>query len=115
MKDYLNGPLIDSNISEMEIFSEAIENNDPTQAKNYKKKYDDAYQNIKQIAVPKNLAEFHKGILGIFWKISNIYEAVIGFQDDPLKTAAAITAYQNLTEEIKNIFAILGRETNKLN
>jgi len=92
-----------ADVSEIEMFAQAMENNDYSKIDEYQKIYTDSYQNLKAVSVPSDLIAFHKGILGTLLVTSNIYAAVRNTNNDPLKTIVALNQYRQLDTKLTDI------------
>lgn len=85
---------------ELQLFIDAIESGDFSQVEQVRKIYEDSYKKLKEVSVPTDLTEFHKGLLGIFWVTNNIYAAIKNINDDPLKGAIAILQYSQIDQKM---------------
>jgi len=105
LKKSITAKLIDP--AEVQAILMAIKNNDPSNLEQIKNTYLDSYQKVKEITVPSNLANFHKGILAIFLWNANIDNAIINATQDPLKAVIALAQYQKMLEQLKNVLTQL--------
>ena len=105
----------DKNKSEMQIFSEAIESGDFNELQENQKAYQETYQKMKDVAVPADLVNFHKNLLGVLSWTINIYKAVGNVGQDPLKAAIAMEQYQKMTEKLKDLILQLFDQLKTLN
>jgi hypothetical protein len=99
--------------SESQLFYYAIQNKDFTEIDKYIELYKKASESIKQIPVPSDLIDIHKEEIGIFWVMSNIYQAVREIDIDPLKTNLALEQYKNVSESINQMLLKLAERAQK--
>jgi len=84
--------------AEIEIFYNAIQNNNFTEIHKYTEFYKELTKSIKQISVPSDLKEIHKEQIGIFTILTNIYQAIENIENDPLKASIALEQYETTIE-----------------
>lgn len=87
--------------SEAQIFYTAIKDNNFDEVDKNIDFYQEVYEDIKQISVPSDFKDLHKEQLGIFWIMGNIFQAVKGINEDPIKTSLALEQYK-ITNEMIN-------------
>jgi len=92
---------------EMQLFIDAMESGNFSKLEEIRKIYEQSYKNLKEVAVPSDLVDFHKGILGVLWVTNNIYAAIKNISQDPLKTTIAISQYRKIDERTNNLIAQL--------
>lgn len=89
--------------SEGQLFWTAVNDNNFDEINKYINFYQGVYQDIKQISVPSDFKDIHKEQLGIFLVTSNIYQAVKGINEDPIKASLALEQYKIINEMTNQI------------
>jgi hypothetical protein len=88
--------------SEAEMFLSALEKNDFTSLEKELQIYQGAYEKLKGLTVPSNLAPLHKEQLEILSQTIKIYQAIKEINIDPLKANLALQAYELLGQRVLN-------------
>lgn len=93
--------------SAADILKDTIEKNDPTSAKKLSEIYSCAYNGLISAPAPSSWLDFHKDLLVYYQNAKIIYEAITGYQSDPLKAYIAVSSLENLIDSAKQIQTIL--------
>lgn len=84
--------------SEGQVFFAAVNDNNFSEVDKYINFYQGVFQDIKQIPVPSDFKDLHKEQLGIFWATNNIYQAIKGINEDPIRASLALEKYRVINE-----------------
>ena len=88
--------------SESELFLNAIYSNDLSTLEEYRKAYEKAYDNLKELAVPSEIFSLHTRQMEIISSLIKIYDGIKSINSDPLKANLAIQASEKISSDIKN-------------
>lgn len=93
-------PVINSSISEPDLFLQSMQNNDFSELDRISGLYQKGYDCLLGLTVPTDLLSIHKEQLNIFSSMIKTYQAIKGTNDDPLKTILAIQNYQTIASQL---------------
>src|SRR3989339_155068 len=79
---------------EAQIFLDAIQNNDFTEATSQLREYPESYQKLKSLTVPSDFLTLHIQIMNILSGSIKVYQAIINVTSDPLKANLALQQYE---------------------
>lgn len=88
--------------SEIDIFLETVRTGDLSKLSANLIDYQQAYERLLNLTVPKNLLDLHKRQIQIFSTFIKLYQGVQGLNNDPLRSYLAIQYYQAATQELVN-------------
>jgi len=78
------------------LLGDFFQKNDPSSLKDFLSQLKDSKEKLKKIKVPEGYLEIHQEIFGLISFIQKIVEAILDYQNDPLKAIIAIEISQNL-------------------
>ncbi len=88
--------------TDSEMFAQALKTGNFDEVKLAETTYQDAYQKVRQLTVPRDFLSLHKEILDILSTMTKVYGAIQNFTSDPLKTNLALQVYQNINSQLYN-------------
>ena len=89
------------------LLGDFFQKNDPSSLKNFLFELKISKEKLKKIKVPEGYLEIHQEIFGLISFIQKIVEAILDYQNDPLKAIIAIEISQNLLpQKIDQTFGV---------
>jgi len=78
---------------EMQLFLDAMQNNDFSKIESQLQEYQKTYQKLKLLTVPGDFLVLHTQLMDIFSSLDKIYQAIMNIESDPLKANLALQQY----------------------
>ena len=90
------------------LLGDFFQKNDSSSLKDFLSQLKDSKEKLKKIKVPEGYLEIHQEIFGLISFIQKIVEAILDYQNDPLKAIIAIEISQNLLpQKVDQTFEVL--------
>jgi hypothetical protein len=91
------------NLSDYEIFTEAMQTNNFEKIDGHLAHYDSAISNMKKIVVPTDFLQIHKREIELFLITQEIYKNIKKIDTDPLKAILALQKNEEINKEMDNL------------